>query len=298
MNLVPVLQEVSHRIWARLGARRDVVFVVRCFRLFQAISGRDRVLMLAGQGFIAIVPLLIVIASFTTAAGVNSVGDRIIARMSLTGSAADGVRILFAYPPGTTGGITLFSTLLLLYSVNSFARSVQRTFESAWGLPRMGMRGTLNRTGGLLVLLGVGTIATWARSLLDQSTVTVLLALALQLALLVAGWLLGTVLMLSKRKPARDLARGAVFSAAVQVAVGWGTALYIPDLFQRYAERYGVIGVALALVTWLIAVAATIVGGAIVGAVLGTPRDPGPTLPWLAPADAADKASRSLRDFA
>ncbi len=253
----------------RLESYAPTLFLVRCFRIFMLIEGRDRVLMLAGQGFIALVPMLVVIATFTSASGAGKVGDGIIERMGLTDSAAEAVSTLFAYPPGVTGGTTLFSIGLLLFSLNGFARSVQRTFEGAWGLRRMGMRGTVSRTGGLAVLLGAGFAAGWIGRQLDALPGGPVLGLAAQAAVIVGGWLLGTSLMLSRRTPARSLLRGAVLSATLQLIVGWGTAIYVPELFARNAERYGVVGVALALVTWLIAVASVIVGGAIVGAVLG-----------------------------
>ena len=41
--------------------------------------------------------------------------------------------------------------------------------------------------------------------------------------------------------------------------------LYVPRLLQTEADRYGVIGVAFALVSWLVLVAYLLVGSAVVG---------------------------------
>jgi len=253
----------------RLERFGPTLFLVRCFRVFMVIEGRDRVLVLAGQGFIALVPLMVVVASFTTASGASRVGEAIVERMGLTDSAADAVIILFAYPPGATGGTTLFSLALLLFSLNGFARSVQRTFESAWRLRRMGMRGTASRTAGLLVLLGAGFAAGWVGGRLDALPSGLVIGLLAQLTITMGGLMLGTSLMLSRRARPGAILPGAALSAVLQLVAGWGTAIYVPELFARNAERYGVVGVALALVTWLIAVASVIVGAAIVGAVLG-----------------------------
>lgn len=263
----------AERIWAVIGGRRDVLFVARCLRLFVSIDARDRILMLAGQGFIALVPALIVVASVTTAAGADRVGEDIVERFSLTVGAADGVRTLFAHPPGTAG-VTLLSLLLLLFSLNGFARSVQRVFESAWQLQRCGLRGTLHRAVGVLVLLGAGTVAGRVGHLMDGAVALVLVGLVVQFGVVVAGWLGGTWLMLSQRRRPRELLLGAVLGATIEIGAGWGTAIYLPALFQSNAERYGVIGVALTLVTWLVAVATVIVTAAIGGAVLGTEGDP------------------------
>lgn len=277
-------------VLAQLERHGPTLFLLRCFWIFLVIEGRDRVLMLAGQGFITLVPMLVVIASFTSASGAGEVGDGIINRMGLTDTAAEAVTALFQYPPGTSGGITLFSVALLLFSLNGFARSIQRTFEGAWGLPRIGIRGTTSRTAGLVVLLGAGFLAGWVGGHLGSGSLGFIAGLLAQSVVIAAGWLLGTSLMLSRRASARALLPGAVLTAALQLVVGWGTAIYVPELFARNAERYGVIGVALALVTWLIVVASVLVGGAIVAAVLANggggslavrPDSQGRPSPWM-----------------
>jgi uncharacterized BrkB/YihY/UPF0761 family membrane protein len=256
------------RLQERLEAHAAGLFLVRCVQIYYVIEARDRVLMLAGQGFIALIPLLMVVATFASASGVAGVGVIIIDGMDLTGGAADAVTSLFAYPPGATGGITAFSIVLLLFSLNSFAKSVQRTFEAAWGLPRMGMRGVSSRTAGLIALLGGGVLAAWIGHDLDPDPVLMVVVIIVQLVVIAAAWLIGTSLMLARRTPFRLLMVGALVSAALQLVVGWATAIYMPAIFARNAERYGVIGVALALVTWLIAVTSVVVGGAIIRAIL------------------------------
>lgn len=240
------------------------------------IDGRDRVSMLAGQGFLALVPMLVVLASLT-GDGAAEVGDGIVDRLGLTGSAASAVTALFAYPPGATGGVSLLSAGLLLFSLNGFARSVQRTFEGAWGLRRAGVRGTTGRTAGLCVLAGAGLVAGAVGGRLDSRPVVVVAGVLVQAAVILCGWLVASSLLLSGRVPVRSLTPGAALSTVLQLVVGWGTALYVPVVFARDAERYGVVGVALALVTWLVAAASVVVGAAVGGAVLGAPRAVGTT---------------------
>lgn len=266
------LRKAAQRIWTTEDINPVLLVMVRSTKMFVAIEGRDRVLMLAGQGFIAVVPLLIVLASLTSAAGAGGIGEAIVRRLALSDSAADAVRTLFAYPPGAAGGVTAFSLILLLFTVNGFAGSVQRTFESAWGLRRMGLRGAIDRTGGFVILLAAALTAGWGGRLLGDSVLGLVLGITLQLGLITGAWLVATRLLLSRRRPHRQLLVGAICSAAVQIAAGWGTAIYLPVIFERNAERYGVVGVALALVAWLIVASSTIVGGAVLSAVIGTDR--------------------------
>ena len=58
-------------------------------------------------------------------------------------------------PPEATGTISLLGFLLVIYSVFSLTRYLQRTYEAAWGLPPAGLRGTLNGLGGMALLLSM-----------------------------------------------------------------------------------------------------------------------------------------------
>lgn len=248
---------------------------VRMVRLFLEIDGRDRILMLAGQAFIAVIPLLIVVATVSGTGGSSAVGGYLVRRFSLDGSAEESVRILFDRPPDATGGITLLSLVVLVWTSNSFARSLQRTFGAAGGLPRPGALGTLHRTVGLVVLMVVLFGLSWLGNVLREGALLALLVLLVQLVVVVGGWALASHLMLARRVPVRRLLPGAVASAVVQLLVGWGTAIWLPGLVTRNADNYGVIGAALALVSWLIVVSASIVASAVLGRVLAPDVRPG-----------------------
>jgi len=242
---------------------------VRLVRLFLDIDGRDRVLMLAGQAFIAVIPLLIVVATVSGTGGSSAVGSYLVRRFDLSGSAEESVRILFDRPPDAAGGITLLSLVVLVWTSNSFARSLQRTFGAAWDLPRPGARGTVHRTLGLVVLMVVLFGLSFLGNAVGEGGVLLaLLVLLVQVTVVVGGWALASHLMLARRVPVRRLLPGAVATAVVQLLVGWGTAIWLPGLVTRNADNYGVIGAALALVSWLIVVSASIVASAVLGRVL------------------------------
>ncbi len=63
--------------------------------------------------------------------------------------------MLFDSPPNASGGLSILGLVILLVSVDSFARSVQLTFEIAWGMEPRRPRRLLLRLVGMLVLLGV-----------------------------------------------------------------------------------------------------------------------------------------------
>jgi len=70
---------------------------------------------------------------------------------------------------------------------------------------------------------------------------------------------------------------GAVVAGVGQVVIGLFSVLWMPRLVGQNAERYGIIGVTFALLTWLIVLAACVVAAAVISAEFGRAGEPGPT---------------------
>lgn len=262
------MQEVI-RFARRARASFDRSFTGRCVERMNDIDGSNLAVTLAGQAFVAVIPALIIAASLATASGGETIGSWLITNYRLSGSAAKAVEQLFAAPPSTTGGITFLGVLILMVSLAGLVRTLQATFEKAWSLPARGFRGAMDGLGGTFVLTLVLAIFAWLAHLFGDLAGSRLFALPIQLAVAVPLWLLITSLMLSRRVPYRRLLPGAVITAAGQVALTWWTSVYVPRLIANDAGKYGAIGVAFALVSWLVLVAYLIVASAAVGSVAG-----------------------------
>ena len=139
---------------------------------------RDRALTLAGQAFIALVPLLVVIASWLGSTGGEALGDYLVRSFELEGDTADAVHTLFSRPPDASSGTSVLSLAILLVSVSSFGRALQRTYEVAWGLPARGrsraVRGALGTLALLVTMTAVilvkNLIGGWPAGALDDHT--------------------------------------------------------------------------------------------------------------------------------
>src|SRR6185436_15105470 len=90
----------------------------------------------------ALFPLLIVAASVLPRGGNKSFADVMIDEFDLEGSTAQAVKLAFAPTGQVESGVTLLGVLLLVYSMLSFSRGLQRLYEAAYGLPTLGMRNT------------------------------------------------------------------------------------------------------------------------------------------------------------
>jgi membrane protein len=256
--------------WALAAARwAKISLPARSLRRFASINGRDRALAIGGQAFTAVIPLFIVLAAAAGQGGTSFIADRLTQRFQLSGSAAEALQSLFRRPPGATGAITIVGLALLLLSLMNLSKTLQRTFEAAWGLPRSGMRGTLDGLTGVgMLVASLFVLSLVARFLWPLPAGEVLDVIFRGLVAAVV-WLVVSRALLSWRVPIRRVIPGAIVAGIVQTALSIWSTLWMPRLLETNADRYGAIGVTFALLSWLVVVGFAMVAYAVVSAELG-----------------------------
>jgi membrane protein len=231
-----------------------------------AIQFVDRSVALGSLAFTAMVPLLVISAAFLP--GTDGLATALIDRFHLDGSSADLVRTVFAQPDDVRQSISWLSVVLLVVSSLSFTRALQRVYEQSWGLAARGLRGT---RAGLIWLGGVvlwSTVFAGARQWLVDLGGPVS-ALIVLLGGNVALWLWSPWVLLAQRIDWRPLIPTALLTAAAMTAISVGSVVYMPQAIDSSASAYGPIGLAIALVSWLVGIGFALVACAAVGAVLG-----------------------------
>ncbi len=131
---------------------------------FIAVQGIDRAMAIGAQAYTALIPLMIVYASLLPRSGNESFADVLVDRFELTGSTAASVELAFAPAGEVESGVTLLGAGLLLVAALSFTRGMQRLYEGAFGLTKLGMR---NTPRGLLWLV-VLTVAASVRPVITE----------------------------------------------------------------------------------------------------------------------------------
>lgn len=236
-------------------------FVLRCLRRFQALEGFDRAVALASLAFTAIIPLGIVMSGVISD---HDVGAQLVDRYGLEGKGATAVRDLFDRGDDLASGFSLFSAFLLLVTILSFSRALQRLFERAWELEPLSLR---NTTNGLMWVLGVvvySTVTGFVRSAYDHGvmellTVAALLVLGLSFAVF-------TGITLSNRRLTRhQLMPAAALVVTLGAIFAVGGDIYVPRLFNSYADRYGAVGAVFAMISWLFVLMVALVGAVAAG---------------------------------
>jgi len=222
--------------------------------------------VISSQAFTALIPLLILVSAMAPAGQDDVVAQSIVARFGLTGDSAAAVEQLFSIPGGASSSIGLASAVLLVFSGVSFTRRVQRMYRAAWNQEKAGVRSGLFAALGLIVLMAQVFVIYTIRVLVDDLPLDWLLALPLTAATGLVLWTSIPYLLLDRQVHWRRLLVGGAMSATGTALYAVATTVYMPELIERYTNEFGLFGITIVLIGWLLAVSAVVVVSAAVGA--------------------------------
>ena len=247
--------------------RARASFPGRCVVDFLELRGLDRAMVLASQAFTALIPLLILVSAVLPRGSSSVVSDAVIRRFGLTGDAATAVQAVFA--TSGTGTVGVVSVLLLLFSGVSLTRRMQHMYVQTWRSPPLrGVRGSMNAAMGLTVLLVELSLLYLIRSLVRGIPYDWALQLPVSLLASTVLWTTIPWLLMDRRISWRRLVPGGVLAAILASVYGVATTIYMPPLMTSYSQRYGLFGVTIALVGWLLCVTFLLVAATVVAAEL------------------------------
>jgi membrane protein len=246
--------------------RLEETFVGRCVSAFLSLQGIDRAMVIASQALTALIPLLILVSTLAPTDRRDVVSQGFIRRFHLSGSAAEAVTEVFARPAGgaSIGGL---SVVILVFSGLSLAKRMQRMYLKAWHLdPLPGVRGSFNTFLGLAALLLDITLLALARSLVRALPFDWLLGVPISLVSGLLLWISIPWLLLDGRVNWRRLVPAGVIATVCSGVYSLISTVYMPKQMETYGDRYGLFGVTLALVGWLLIVALILVTATVVAA--------------------------------
>lgn len=244
--------------------RLEQTFLGRCVRTFIVFQGVDRAMVIASQSFTALIPLLILSSALTPASDQDVVAEALVNRFGLSGDAAAAMDALFT--PVEPGSVGFLSVLLLLVSGVSLTRRMQRMYVAAWQLQwHTGVRATLSAALGLAVLIVEIALLYGVRSLVRDSPLE-LLSLSVSVLLGLVLWTSIPWLLLDRQVSFRRLLPGGGLTALAISVYGLVSAVYMPRMMETYSERYGLFGVTIALVGWLLCVSFLLVTATVIAA--------------------------------
>jgi len=241
-------------------------FMGRSILRFVLMEGFDRSIILSAQVFTALIPLFIIVASVAPAGQEDVIGEGIIKRFALTGASADAVEQLFKAPAGATSSVTVFSALLLIYSGVAFTRRLQRMYRAAWGREQAGIRSALFATLGLGALVLEFVVAYGIREFTTLFPFEWLWAIPISLVTGLVLWTSIPYLLLERQLHWRRLLVTGATAAVGMTVFAIGTPIYMPDVMTRATNEFGLFGVTITLIGWLLAASFILVAATAIGA--------------------------------
>jgi membrane protein len=228
------------------------------------IDAVDRALALASKLFVAVIPLSIIVRAL--APGGRSFGEDLVPRFGLSGLGASATRTLFASSGEVRGAVSLIGLVIVLYSMRSFTRGLQRVYLDVWQLRPQRLDALVRQMTWIVGFILYITLLAPLRELEYRHGLGALYA-ASAIVLAAAFWLWTPYILLGKRIPWRRLlSTGLLTAIAIAIFLG-GTAVFLPAIFTSNAERYGLIGIAFGLVTWLFSYAGVVIASTVVAGV-------------------------------
>ncbi len=228
------------------------------------IDAVDRALALASKLFVAVIPLSIIVRAL--APGGGSFGEDLVPRLGLSGLGASATRTLFASSGEVRGAVSVIGLVIVLYSMRSFTRGLQRVYLDVWQLQPQRLDALIRQASWIVGFILYITLLAPVRELEHRHGLGALYA-ATAIALAAAFWLWTPYILLGKRISWRRLLSTGLLTAIAITIFLAGSAIFLPAIFTSNAERYGLIGIAFGLVTWLFAYAGVVIAGAIVAGV-------------------------------
>jgi membrane protein len=229
----------------------------------------QRAIVLASQAFTAGIPLAIIFSALTP--GSRDLVQRLITRFHLTGSTAHQVRSLFLSGEDIKGAATWIGVVFLIGSALSLSASLQTMYERATIVAHIGLR---NRWRTIIWLLLTCAYIEWfvALKLNVYDGGTNIARAVLSTAGSYAYWLLTPRLLLGPRQSWRRFVPIAGFTTIAVTLLELASPLYMPQMIRDDAARFGMTGVAFALMSWLAVLAFLIVGSTVIATELGRRR--------------------------
>ena len=129
--------------FAHLKEQAEASFIGDVARELIRIEVVERSLALASKLFVAVIPLSIIISAVVP--GADNFGESLVNRLGLTGAGAEATRNLFATQGEIRGAVSLLGVVILLYSMFSFTKGLQRVYLDIWKLPAQRVEAVVRR---------------------------------------------------------------------------------------------------------------------------------------------------------
>src|SRR5215471_15984723 len=221
-------------------------------------------IILFGSGLlVSLLPFLILLSAFASA----RVDDDIALRLGLNPRASGIVSHLFTSSPAVLNVATVTSLLFVAVGTLAVASSLQQIYEKAFRQDHRGMRGWYRLPIWVVVLCAVVALESFVGRPVRDAAAGPLLAELVTFAVMTPFFWWTMHFLLSGRVSWRKLLLPAIATGAFFAGLGVFSKFYFSSTIISDSRTYGTIGAVFGILTWLIAIGAVIILGAVAGVV-------------------------------
>jgi membrane protein len=252
------------RRWAAAMQARYQGSLAQSFAVeLQTLDFTQQIILLGAGLLVSLLPFLILLSAFAS----QRIDDDIARRLGLNQRASGIVSHLLTSSPAVLNVATLTSLIFVGAGTLAVASSVQQIYEKAFRQDHRGMRD--------MYRLAIWTVALCAAVALESvigrpvrdAPGGVVLAELVTFAVMTLFFWWTMYFLLAGRVPWRRLLLSAIATGAFYVGLGIFSKFYFSSTIISDSRTYGTIGAIFGILTWLIAIAAVIILGAVTGVV-------------------------------
>ena len=218
--------------------------------------------MLFGAGLlVSLLPFVILLSAFAS----QRVDDDISLRLGLDRRAAGIVDHLFTSSPTSLNAATATSLVFLIAGMLAAASSLQQIYEKVFRQDHRGMRDLYRLLTWIVVLCLTVVLESLAGRPVSNVSAGGWLAPLITVAIMTPFFWWTMHVLLAGRVPWRKLLPSAIITGVFFGGLGVFSRFYFSEAIISDSKTYGTIGAVFALMTWLIAIGAVIILGAVAG---------------------------------
>ena len=233
------------------------------FRKLKALDFSSQAMLFGPGLLVSVLPFLILLSAFAS----QRIDDDLALRMGLDPRASRIVEHLFRSSPARLNPGTVTGLLFVAAGTLAVAGSLQQIYEKVFSQDHRGMRDAYRLPIWVAALCAVAACQSLIGRPVRNVTGGTWLAAAVTFAVmtLFVWWTMH--FLLAGRVPWRRLLPSAVATGVCFAGLGVFSKFYFSATIIADNKTYGVIGAIFTIMTWLIAIGAVIILGAVAGAV-------------------------------
>jgi membrane protein len=252
------------RRWAATAQARYQGSLAQSFVTeLQTLDFSQQIILLGAGLLVSLLPFLILLSAFAS----QRIDDDIALRLGLNQRASGIVSHLLTSSPAVLNVATFTSLLFVAAGTLAVASSLQQIYEKAFRQDHRGMRDMYRLAIWTVVLCATVALESIVGRPVRDAPGGAVLAELVTFAVMTPFFWWTMHFLLAGRVPWRKLLLSAIATGAFYVGLGIFSKFYFSSTIISDSRTYGTIGAIFGILTWLIAIGAVIILGAVAGVV-------------------------------